>query len=155
MILGKPKIEMTRLLTHTNDKNGEHFYGENWHNTTKNGGNSDWNSRLVTKNLMHHAGRDGEHSCVPFNLSNTSCRFLLKEVDWGGKHPINSVVDWQRHETYPTGHNISEVDWGALHYSSFSFSWYALIMMPSQKISSHKSYGEDYQKRHLPPLSEA
>ena len=43
---------------------------------------------------------------------------MLKEVDWGGKHPINSVVDWQRHETYPTGHNISEVDWGALHDSS-------------------------------------
>ena len=52
-----------------------------------------------------------------FNLSNTSCGFMLKEVEWGGKHPINSVVDWQRHETYPTGHNISEVDWGALHDS--------------------------------------
>ena len=68
---------------------------------------------------MNHDGRNGEHSCVPFNLNNTSCGFLLKEVDWGGKHPINSVVDWQRHETYPTGHNISEVDWGALHDSSF------------------------------------
>ena len=68
---------------------------------------------------MHHAGRNGENSCVPFNLSNTSCGFMLKEVDWGGNHPINSVVDWQRHETYPTGHNISEVDWGALHDSSF------------------------------------
>ena len=32
---------------------------------------------------------------------------------------MNSVVDWQSHETYPTGHNISEVDWGALHNSSF------------------------------------
>ena len=32
---------------------------------------------------------------------------------------MNSVVDWQRHETYPTGHNISEVDWGSLHDSSF------------------------------------
>ena len=119
MILGKPKIEVTKVLTHTNGKNREQFYGENWHNTTKNGKNSDCNSRLVTKNLMHHAGRNGEHSCVPFNLSNTSCGFMLKEVDWGGKHPINSVVDWQSHETYPTGHNISEVDWGALHDSSF------------------------------------
>ena len=44
---------------------------------------------------------------------------MLKEVNWGGKHTINSVVDWQRHETYPTGHYISEVDWGALHDSSF------------------------------------
>ena len=98
MILDKPKIEVTKVLTHTNGKNGE-----NWHNTTKNGENSDCNSRLVTKNLMHHAGRNGEHSCVPFNLSNASCGFMLKK----------------RHETYPTGHNISEVDWGALHDSSF------------------------------------
>ena len=119
MILDKTKIEVTKVLTHTNGKNGEHFDGENWHNTTKNGENSDYNSRVVTKNLMHHAGRNGGHSCVPFNLSNTSCGFMLKGVDWGGKHPINSVVDWQRHETYPTGHNISEVDWGALHDSSF------------------------------------
>ena len=115
MILGKPKIEVTKVLTHTNGKNGEHFYGENWHSTIKNGENSDSNSRLMTKNLMNHAGRNREHSCVSFN----GIGFMLKEVDWGGKHPINSVVDWQRHETYPTGHNISEVDWGALHDSSF------------------------------------
>ena len=119
MILGKPKIEVAKVLTHTNGKNGEHFYGENWHSTIKNGENSDSNSRLMTKNLMNHAGRNQEHSCGSFNLNNTSCGFMLKEVDWGGKHPINSVVDWQRHETYPTGHNISEVDWGALHDSSF------------------------------------
>ena len=119
MILGKPKIEVTRVLTHNSGKNGEHFYWENWHNTTKNGESSDCNSILVTMNLMHHAGSNGEHSCVPFNLNNTSCGFMLKEVDWGGKHPMNSVVDWQWHETYPTGHNISEVDWGALHDSSF------------------------------------
>ena len=67
---------------------------------------------------MHHAGRNGEHSCVPLSLNNTSCGFMLKEIDWGGKHPVNSVVDWHRHETYPTGHNISEVDWGDLHDSS-------------------------------------
>ena len=119
VILGKPKSEVTKVLTDNSGKNGEHFYGENWHNTTKNGENSDWNSILLTKNLTHHVGRNGEHSCVPFNLNNTSRGFMLKEVDWGGKHPINSVVDWQRHETYPTGHNISEVDWGALHDSSF------------------------------------
>ena len=41
MILGKPKIEVTKILTHTNGKNGEHFYWENWHNTTKNWENSD------------------------------------------------------------------------------------------------------------------
>ena len=119
MILGKLKIEVTKVLTHNSGKNGKHFYWENWHNTTKNGENSECSSILVTKNLMHHAGRNGEHHCVPFNLNNTSCGFMLKEVDWGGKHPMNSLVDWHRHETYPTGHNISEVDRGALHDSSF------------------------------------
>ena len=119
MILGKSKIEVTKVLAHNSGKNGEDFFWENWHNATKNGDNSDRNSILVIKNLMHHAGRNGEQSCLPFNLNNTSCGFMLKEVDWGGKHPINSVIDWQSHETYPAGHNISEVDWGALHDSSF------------------------------------
>ena len=41
MILGKPKIKVTQVLTHHNGKNGEHFYGEIWHNTTQNGENSD------------------------------------------------------------------------------------------------------------------
>ena len=119
MILGKPKIEVTKVLTHQLGKNEEYFHGANWHNTTKNEENSDCNSSLVTKILMHHAGGNGEHSCVPFNLNNTSYGFMLKEVDKGGKHPINSVVDWRNHETYPTGHNISEVEWGALRHSSF------------------------------------
>ena len=77
MILGKPKIEVTKVLTHTSGKNGKHFYWEKWHNTTKNGENSECSSILVTKNLMHHAGRNGEHPCVPFNLNNTSCGFML------------------------------------------------------------------------------
>ena len=121
MILGKPKIEVTKVLTHQVGKNEEYFHGENWHNTTptKNGESSNYKSSLVTKNLMYHAGMNAEHSCVPFNLNNPSYGFLLMEVDWGGKHPINSVIDWQSHETYPTGHNISEVDCRALHNSSF------------------------------------
>ena len=40
MILGKTKIEVTKVLTHNSGKNGEHFYWENLHNTTKNGENS-------------------------------------------------------------------------------------------------------------------
>ena len=67
---------------------------------------------------MHHGGRNGEHSSVPFNLNNISYGFMLKKVDWGGKHSINSVVDWRSHETFPTGYNISEVDWGSPHDSS-------------------------------------
>ena len=118
-IFGKPKIEVTKVLKHQAGKNEEYFHAENWHNTTKNGEKYDCDSILVTKYLMHHAGRSGEHSCVPFNINNTSCGFMLKEVYWGGKHPANSVVDWQRHETHTPGHNISEVDWGALHDSSF------------------------------------
>ena len=40
-ILGKPKIEVTKVLKHQVGKNEEYFHGENWHNTTKNGENSD------------------------------------------------------------------------------------------------------------------
>ena len=86
MILAKPKIEVTKVPTHNSGKNGKHFYWETWHNTTKNGENSKLSSILVTKNLMHHAGRNGEHHCVPLSLSNSSCGFMLKEVEWGGKH---------------------------------------------------------------------
>ena len=37
MILGKPKNEVTKVLTHQVGKNEEYFHGENWHTTTKNG----------------------------------------------------------------------------------------------------------------------
>ena len=110
MILGKPNIEVTKVLTHTNGKNGEHFYGENWHNTTKNGENSDCNSILVTMKLMNHAGRNGEHSCVPFNLNNTSGGLNISQVDWGDHdQSINNMNEIL----------LSVVDWGALHDSSF------------------------------------
>ena len=41
LIFGKPKIKVTKVLTHNNGKNEEYFHGENWHNTTKNRENSD------------------------------------------------------------------------------------------------------------------
>ena len=130
MILGKPKIEVTKVLTHNSGENREYFYWENWHNTTKNGENSDCNSILVTKNLMHHVGRNREHSCVPFNLNNTSCGFMLKEVDWGRNLKLNytsgglniSEVDRGDHDPSTNIMNkilLSELDWGALHDSSF------------------------------------
>ena len=102
---------------------------ENWHNTTKNGKSSDRSSSLLTMNLMHHTGMNGEHSCVPFNLKNTSHGLLIwgwgsnlklnntssgcmiKEIDWGGKLIDNSMVDWGTHETHPNGHNIPNLDW--------------------------------------------
>ena len=83
MILGKPKIEVTKVLTHQVGRNEEYFHGANWHNTTKNGVNFDSNSSLVTKNQMHHVGRNREHSCVPFNL-----RFVLIEGDCSPKSPF-------------------------------------------------------------------
>ena len=130
LILGKPKIELCKVLRHTNGKNGVHFYGDNCHNTTKSGENSDSSSRLVTKNLMHHAGRNGEYSCMPFNLNNTSCGFMLKEVDWRRNLKLNytsgglniSEVDWGDHDPSTKKMNkilLSEVDWRALHDSSF------------------------------------
>ena len=51
-------------------------------------------------------------------LTHTSCGYMLMEVDWGGKLILNSMVDWQTHETHPNGHNISEVDWGGPDSSS-------------------------------------
>ena len=80
---------------------------------------------------------------------------MFKEVDCGGNNPINSVLAWQRHETYPTGHNISEVDWGALHDSTFFHFWVNIDYDAKPKDFFTKSYGEVYKKGHLPPLSEA
>ena len=59
---------------------------------------------------MHHASRDGEHSCVPFNLNYTSGGLNISDIDWGDHDPstnnMNEIL-------------LSEVDWGALHDSSF------------------------------------
>ena len=79
---------------------------------------------------MHHTSRNGEHSCVPFNLNNTSCGFMLKEVDWGRNLKLNytsgglniSEVDWGDHDPSTNNMNeilLSEMDWGVLHDSSF------------------------------------
>ena len=67
---------------------------------------------------------------MPFNLNNTSCGFMLKEVDWGRNLEVNyasgglniSEVDWGDHDPSTNNMNkilLSEVDWGALHDSSF------------------------------------
>ena len=69
---------------------------------------------------------------MPFNLNNTSCGFMLKEVDWGRNLKLNytsaglniSEVDWGDHDPSTNNMNkilLSEVDWGALHDSSFFF----------------------------------
>ena len=51
-------------------------------------------TNLSNSLMSQYPPDNGEHSCEPFYLNNTSCGFMIKEVDWGGKHPINSVVDW-------------------------------------------------------------
>ena len=59
---------------------------------------------------MHHAGWNGEHSCEPFNLNNTSGGLNISEVDWGDHDPsiknMNEIL-------------LSVVNWGTFHVSSF------------------------------------
>ena len=117
MILGRPKIEVTKVLTHHAGKNGEYIYGENWHDATKNGENSDGNSNLVSKDLMHHAGRNGEHSCVddfhgddlyPHNINKHSCT-------------LQSLPEHQssKMHLYPTkGHIKSNQQWASFMNSA-------------------------------------
>ena len=76
-------------------KNGEHFYGENFiHDFPKK--EVDWGDKL--------------------KLNYTPYRYMLMEIDWGGKFNYTScghpMAIWQGHETHPTGHKTSEVDWG-------------------------------------------
>ena len=154
MILGKPKIEVTKILTHTNGKNGEHFYEESWHYTTKNGEISDCNSRLVTKNLMHHDGRMGS---IPVCLS-TSTTFHVDSCS------RKLTVEGNTQSTLwlnGKGMKLIQLDTTSLKRigelfmtQDSSFWWLTLIVMPSQKISSPKSYGVDYQKGHLPHIQE-
>ena len=75
---------------------------------------------------MHHAGRNVEHSCVPFGLNNTLCGFILKEIDWGRKHPIKCV----EHSCVPFNHNntlcgfiLKEIDWGGKHPINSLVDW--------------------------------
>ena len=100
LILGKPKIEVTKALIHHIGKNGEHFYGENFiydfPKSLKHIKEADWGDKL--------------------KLNYTTYGYMLMEIDWGGKFNYTScgcpMANWQGHETHPTGHNMSEVDWG-------------------------------------------
>ena len=70
----------------------------------------------VTKALIHHIGKNGEHfygenfiyeypkSWNNINLNYISYGCMLMEIDWGDK--------WHGHETHPIGHNTSKIDWG-------------------------------------------
>ena len=81
-------------------KNGEHFYGENFiHDFPKSWKHIkevDWGDKL--------------------KLNYTTHRYMLMEIDWGGKFNYTSceypMANWQGYETHPTGHKTSEVDWG-------------------------------------------
>ena len=46
------------------------------------------------------------------------------------------------------------MDWGALHDSSFFLFLVKIDYDAKPKVSSHKSYGEKYQKGHFPLLSQ-
>ena len=81
-------------------KNGEHFYGENsiydFPKSWKHIKEVDWGDKL--------------------KLNYTTHRYMLMEIDWGGKFNYTScgysMTNWQGHEKHPTGHKTSEVDWG-------------------------------------------
>ena len=108
------------------------------------------------------------------NYTSRGC--MLMQVDRGGKLRVNHInecmpseVDWGAHDTHQNGHSITKVDWGGHDPTLYpacslkligepmiqvsSFTLCTLIMMQSQRISSPKDWGEDYHKRHLPPLS--
>ena len=91
----------------------------------------------VTKALIHHIGKNGEHFYGEnfiydfpkslkhikeadwggkLKLNYTTYGYMLMGIDWGGKFNNTScgcpMASWQGHETHRTGHNTSEVDWG-------------------------------------------
>ena len=109
------------------------------------GEKSDWNSNLLSKDLMHHAGRNGEHSCVenlhgddlyPHNINKHSCTLqslpehqASKMYVYPTKKHIKSIQDMDIlhafsnyvRETFNHGPNLSAVDWGGklkLHHTS-------------------------------------
>ena len=75
----------------------------------------------VTKALIHHIGKNGEHlygenfiyeypkSWNNIMLNYTSYGCMLMEIDWGDKSNYTSygcpMANWHGHETHPTGHN--------------------------------------------------
>ena len=132
MILDKLKIEVTKDPIHPVAKYGENFIYE-----------YPSKRHIKSKSGLNHGSR-------------------LMEVDWGGKLRVNHIHECMPSELHWGDHDpslnpmeeysISEVDWGA-HDSSYFFTLCTLILMQSQKNSSHKSCGEDYHKEHLPPLS--
>ena len=81
-------------------KNEEHFYGENF-------------IHVFPKSWKHIMEVDWGDK---LKLNYTTYGYMLMEIDWGGKFNYTScghpMVNWQGHETHPTGHKTSEVDWG-------------------------------------------
>ena len=80
----------------------------------------------VTKALIHHIGKNGEHFYGEnfiydfpgdkLKLNFTTYEYMLMEIDWGGKFNYTScrcpMANCQDYKTHPIGHNTSEVDWG-------------------------------------------
>ena len=101
-----------------------------------NGENCNWNSILVTKDLMHPAGRNREHSCLenfhgddlyPHNINKHSCTHQSLPEHQASKmhvYDTNRNIKSSQHiciphvssnsvrETFNNGLNPSEVDWG-------------------------------------------
>ena len=86
-------------------------------------------------------------------LNYTSYGCMLMEIDWGGKVNYTScgcpMVNWQGHETHPTGHNTSEVDWGH-HVSTTPHSSFHHLHTHAH---THKSYIYLYILLHIMHVS--
>ena len=135
-ILDKLKIELTNVLIHHVDKNGECFYGDNSIHEYPTKRHIKSNQHMGILHEFSNCVREtSNHGLSPSEVdwgdpkgeptkhgpNYTSNVYMLMEVDWGGKLNCtsyrNSMVDWGAHETHPNGHNISEIDWGS-HGSS-------------------------------------
>ena len=104
----------------------------------------------VTKALIHHIGKNGEHFYGEnfiydfpkslkhikeagwgdkLKLNYTTFGYMLMEIDWGGKPNYTSygcpMANWKGHKTHNPNHMneslLSEVDWGAHDSSVFLF----------------------------------
>ena len=104
----------------------------------------------VTKALIYHIGKNGEHFYGEnfiydfpkslkhikeadwgdkLKLNYTTYGYMLMEIDWGGKFNYTScgcpMTNWKGHKTHNPNHMneslLSEVDWGAHDSSVFLF----------------------------------
>ena len=123
-------IELTKDPIHHADKNGEHFYGENF--------------------IYEYPSK--RHIKSKSGLNHGSS---LMEVDWGGKLRVNHIhecmpseVHWGDHDPslYPMDeYSISEVDWEPMIQVTF-FTLCTLILMQAKRFLHPRVVGRSITK---------